>query len=134
VVSMNPGKALFQAFVLPAKRRRYVELLDTKRGCEKIRLGLDHFKDLDPRFCRKAGSAEHNPAEVLRVLKALGAPSLCTVISASAELDGREMPLSDALAEVIGRGQGTFISCLTGELAFFEGEGPNERYICRRAR
>ena len=42
------------------------------------------------------------------------------------------MGLSEALAEVIGRGMGTFISCLPGKLAYFEGEERNERYICHR--
>lgn len=42
------------------------------------------------------------------------------------------MDLSDALIQVIGRGQGTFISCIPGELAYFEGEEPRERHICRR--
>jgi hypothetical protein len=95
---------LFQAFVLPAKRQRYAELIDTKRGREKILLSLDHFKDLDPRFCRKVNHAEHNPADLLRILKALGAPSLCNVISVDSRWDGREMNLSDALEEIMGQG------------------------------
>jgi hypothetical protein len=54
---MLPEKALFEAFVVPAKRQRYSELLDTKRGREKIRFALDHFKDLDLRFCHKLNLA-----------------------------------------------------------------------------
>jgi len=53
-------KALFQAFAVPRKRQRYVELLSTKGG------------------------------------------------------------------------RGTFISCVSGVLAYFEGEEPAERYICHR--
>ena len=44
------------------------------------------------------------------------------------------MPLFDALEVAIGGGQGTFISCISGVLGHFEGEEPNERYICRRDR
>ena len=54
-------------------------------------------------------------------------------MSSDIELDGREMGLTQALADVIGRGQGTFISCVQGKLAYFETEEPNERYICHRA-
>ena len=95
---------------------------------------LDHFKDLDPRFCRRVEKAEQSSLEILSKLEALGAPSMCHVISANVDLDGLEMRLSDALAEVIGRGMGSFIACVPGELAYFEGEEPNERYICRRQR
>ncbi len=129
---MHPEKALFQAFAVPSKRHRYNELLDTKRGRDKICFSLDHFKDLDPRFCKKVQPAEHNPADILQILRSLGAPSVCYVMSSDSELDGREMGLSDALTNVVGRGQGTFISCVPGKLAYFEGEEPHERYICHR--
>jgi len=69
---MHSEKALFQAFAVPAKRRRYIDLLDTIRGREKIRLALDHFKDLDPRFCRRVKPAEQNPTDILRILNGLG--------------------------------------------------------------
>ena len=125
---------LFAAFVIPAKRERYVELLNTNRGRERVRGTLDHFNDLDPRFCRNVAGQEAKPTAVLDALRKLGAPPQCHVISVNAELDGRDMPLSDALQIAIGRGQGTFISCIDGVLGYFEGEEPNERYICRRDR
>jgi hypothetical protein len=52
------------------------------------------------------------PAAVLDALRKLGAPPQCHVISVHGELDGRDVPLSDALEIVIGRRQGTFISCI----------------------
>ena len=125
---------LFAAFVIPAMRERYVELLSTKRGRERVRGTLDHFDDLGPRFCRDVAGQEAKPTAVLDALRKLGAPPQCHVISVNAELDGRDMPLSDALQIAIGRGQGTFISCIDGVLGYFEGEEPNERYICRRER
>jgi len=33
---------------------------------------------------------------------------------------------------VVGWHDGTFISCIPGKLAYFEGEGLNERYILER--
>jgi hypothetical protein len=129
---MHPEKALFETFVVRSKRQRYAELIDTRRGREKVRLALDHFKDLDTRFCRRLKPAEENVAGILKILKSLGAPQVCYLISSDNELDRREMDLSEALAEIVGRGQGTFISCVPGELAYFEGEEPHERYICHR--
>jgi len=43
---MNEEQVLFAAFVIPTTRERYVELLATKRGREKVRSALDPFKDL----------------------------------------------------------------------------------------
>lgn len=129
---MTPEQALFHAFVVPAKRQRYTELVETKRGRDKICFSLDHFRDLDPRFCRRIDPAEHNVPDILRILKSLGAPSDCYVISSDKELDKRQMDLREALNEVVGRGQGTFISCVPGELAYFEGEERKERYVCHR--
>jgi len=126
---MHVEESLFQAFVVSTKRQRYIELLASKHGREKIVRSLDHFKDLDPRFCRHVESAD-----IPRILRGLGAPSVCYIVSSDSNLDGREMSLPDALTEVIGRGQGTFISCIPGKLAYFEGEEPHERYICHRER
>jgi hypothetical protein len=39
------------------------------------------------------------------------------------------MELEKALAEIIGQGMGTFISCIPGKLGYFEGEDPGERYL-----
>ena len=131
---MDPDheKALFQAFVAPRKRQRYIELLNSTAGREKILRSLDHFKDLDPSFCHRVKPTEQNLAGVLRLLKSLGAPATCYLVSANGEWDGREIGLSEALTAVIGGGWGTFVSCVPGVLAYFEGEEPAERYICHR--
>ena len=70
---MDPDreKALFQAFAAPPKRQRYIELLNSKAGREKIRRALDHFNDLDPRFCFRVKPAEQNHGDILRLLKNL---------------------------------------------------------------
>lgn len=129
---MGSEAAFFQSFVDPRRKARYVELLSNKRGREKIRLTLDHFKHLDLRVCHRINPAEQNPTDILRILTALGAPDLGHVMSSDGELDGRELPLSEALHLIVGRGQGTLISCVPGKLAYFESEEPGERYLCHR--
>jgi hypothetical protein len=105
---------LFQSFIVPKKRQHYVELLSTKRGREKVRLSLDHFSDLDPRFCKQVPSGRQRPTEIFRLLSELGAPAVCRILSSDSNLDGREMSLADALTETVGHGMGTFLSCLPG--------------------
>jgi hypothetical protein len=53
-------------------------------------------------------------------------------MSADSNLDGRQMELAAAIDEVVGGGQGTFVSCVPGKLAYFEGEDMHAHYICYR--
>ena len=82
---MNVEQRLFEVFVIPAKKDRYVDLLGTKRGREKVRRGLDHLKDLDPRFCRRVPGRDADPATALNALMKLGAPPQCHIISVNPE-------------------------------------------------
>jgi hypothetical protein len=43
------------------------------------------------------------------------------------------MPLSKALSSTVGYGMGTLISCVPGELAYYESEERGERYVLRHA-
>jgi len=131
---MDAEEATFRAFVVPKKRERYGELLRTKRGRERIRLSLDHFKDLDPTVCQKIAPGRQFVPDILAMLKSLGAPSGCHVISSNRHLDGLEMDLGEALREIVGIGFGSLICCVPGRLAYFEGEEMQERYICHRVR
>jgi len=42
------------------------------------------------------------------------------------------MFLAEAVEKVLGMGMGTFISCIPGKLAYFEGEDENERLLLER--
>lgn len=64
------------------------------------------------------------------MLKSKGAGNVCQVISEYGEIDGKEMPLDEALEEIVGRSMGTFLSCIEGRLAYFEDE--DERWILER--
>jgi len=68
--------------------------------------------------------------DMLRILKSKGAPDICYAISEDNELDGREIPLEEALKFIHGSGIGTLLSCLPGKLAYFEDE--DERWILER--
>src|SRR5260370_32337972 len=131
-MDLSIEKALFESCIAPNKKRRYVELVNTERGRKKIRFGLDHFRDLDLRFCQRITPSKQFFPDILQVLKSHGAPSVCYVMSSGDELDGREMDLSEALRSIVGRGVGAFVSCVPGRLAYFESEEKNERYICHR--
>ncbi|MFY9729867.1 MAG: hypothetical protein WAK24_04620, partial [Candidatus Acidiferrales bacterium] len=58
-------------------------------------------------------------------------PENCWAISESPEMDGQLIPLLDALDEIVGRGIGTFLSCIPGVLGYFEDE--SNRFILYRS-
>jgi hypothetical protein len=76
----------------------------------------------------------HNktPARIESLLRDRGAPDTCHVISEAGSLDGKDMKLSEAIQAVIGLGYGTLLSCIPGQLGYYEGEDPGVRYILER--
>jgi len=94
---------------------------------------LAHLHDLDPRCCHDLPKGVHSAQEIGALLKAKGAPDECVLLAEDVALDGQCLPLGEALQTVIGRGMGTFISCLPGRLAFYEGEDLGVRYVLEPA-
>ena len=125
-------EALIGAFVQSQRRERLLLLLGGKKGRDKFRRMLAHPRYLDERFARPIPANEHSPSAIAQRLRTQGAPERCYVISEITELDGQWMPLHDALAQSVGRGMGTFISCVPGRLAYFEAEDAGERYVLQR--
>jgi hypothetical protein len=53
-------------------------------------------------------------------------------MSESSEVDGRDLPLKTAIEEVLGYGLGSVISCIPGQLAYYEGEMPSDRFVLKK--
>lgn len=126
-------ESVVRAFVVSRKRDRMLSFLGNPK---KRRAALDtlyHFGDLDDRFAEPIPPRHQTPAGIAEALRNHGAPNSCWVISTNDSLDAREMLLDEALAAIVGYGEGNLVSCLPGKLAFFEGEGPEDRCILRRA-
>ena len=127
---MNHEEELVRAFVLPARRERYLEFVRIPKKRAKFIAQLPHFKHLDPRFVLNIPSNQQTATSILKLLVGKGAGPDCWVISENSDLDGRQMDLESALKETIGRQMGTFLSCVPGRLAYFEDE--DGRYILAR--
>jgi hypothetical protein len=126
-MALHPAEeATIRAFILPERRPRYLEQLGAPRRRAKFRLRLAHCHDLDRRFATPA--CDVTAAE----LRDLGAPEQCHLISESPELDGREMPLSEALAEIHFQYFGTIVCCIPGRLAYYHGEDGQRQYLLVR--
>jgi hypothetical protein len=123
---------LITSFILPGRQERCAQLLNSgkrKKFVKRIISG----KDLNMSFARTILPNEKWPNEIARILKSLGAVPNCYVLSENSKIDGREMLLESALDEIVGFQMGTLLSCRPGRLAYYEGEGKNNRLILFRA-
>ena len=129
---MDHERAIVRAFFKPERRARHLGPLSTARGRKRFVAHLPHLDALDTRFARRLDPREQNVDEIERQLEERGAPALCFVVSENPRLDLRRMELRDALQATVESGMGTFLSCIAGRPAYFEGEEPGARYICER--
>ena len=130
-MALHPAEeATLRTFVVAAKRDRLLTLFGSpkrrKRACDV----LNHFDGWDERFAQPVESS----ADVLALLRKAGAPSECHVISDSAELDGRDLPLDEAISACEGCSFASVLCCVPGEVAFFFDEvyAPRNRVLLRR--
>lgn len=123
-------------FLTPEYRARFRESLASPKRRDKVLEKLHHFRHLDLRYATAVPSNRQRSRFVASELRARGAPEMCYVVSNEPDLDGRELPLDEALAAILDEGlpMGTFVSCLPGRLAYFHDEEIESRYILGRPR
>jgi hypothetical protein len=123
-------QALVAAFVKRRKRDRYREILSNPRLRHKFTSQLAHFADFDPKYRLPIPSNKLFVENTVRELQKRQSPNIVFVISEDPRLDQKELPLVEALKQVVGLGIGTVLSCIPGRLAFVETE--DERFILER--
>jgi hypothetical protein len=123
-------RGIILSFIIRVRQDRYLEMLAKPKRRKDITESLAHFKHLDMRHAVQIPPRQQHAADIFQLLRLKGAPETCYALSEDSELDGKEIPLSEALKEVVGRGMGTFLSCLAGRLAYFEDE--DGRWILER--
>jgi hypothetical protein len=121
-----------RSFITRQKRAQYLEFITNPSTRTRFTHALAHFRDIDQRCKFLIPPSKQSAKEIQRILAAKGAFSLCYVITEHPELDGKEMPLAEALKTIVGRGMGAILSCIPGRLAFMETE--NERFILEKER
>jgi hypothetical protein len=129
---MNEEATLISTFVNGAKRKHLIEILANPKRRHRATTTLAHFNDFDPSTVVPLGSDLQTPAAIEGALRSRGAGESCHVISENRAIDGKHLPLKSALEKVVGQGMGTLLSCVAGELAYYEGAAPTERCILAR--
>jgi hypothetical protein len=106
------------AFVKRSKRERYREILSSPRLRHKFTSQLAHFADFNPK-CRVPILTSKLHFDNINVeLQKRHSPKTVFAISEGPALDQKELPLVEALKQIVGRGMGTVLSCIPGRLGF----------------
>jgi hypothetical protein len=126
-------QGIVKAFIVRSRKERFSSFLSSPKNREKFTKELAHFRWFDARFA-SAVPWKVDPKlklwdrhvqgidNVSRLLKSKGAGQTCWIISKDSKLDGQGLPLESVLESVIGSGMGTILSCISGKLAYYEGE------------
>jgi hypothetical protein len=130
--------AFIQTFVRRDRRgRAQLELLSPKRRAAFIgRLAHRYADALDMRFCTPVPPPNSDSRAIHALLARKGAPATCYAISSAGGLDGRWLPLAEALRAAVGAGLPSILICREGRLGYFEAEqeqGPPPRFLIERA-
>lgn len=130
---MNDHERGFITFLAEPSKRRMETLLSLgEKRRRDVRSLLHHSVRLDPRFAQHLTDSDAFSGPVEAMLRKRGAPLTCYVLAANGNLDGREMPLREALDATIGMGNGAFVSCIPGRLGFYEYEDMKSSYLLAR--
>ena len=107
-------------FVARNHRPRFVAALGDPKLRRKLRSKLAHFDWLDARYVQVVHTPD--PAALARTLRREGAGATCVLVAQDDDLDGRELPIEEALRRVLHDDDGALISCVPGRLAVFSDE------------
>jgi hypothetical protein len=121
-------EAIIRAFIVPARRSRWLGSLASAKRRIRALDRLNHCKDFDERYATPLASNEN----VVALLRSRGAPAKCYVLSDAKTLDGQELPLAEAVVAAESEGWGTIISCLPGQLAYYYDECGEHRMLLER--
>lgn len=129
--------AFVESFVLKNKRERSIFELNSKKKRKNFFSKLCHrYNDIiDNRFMTELSAPNSNYSEIYRLLMEEGAGRDCYLISYFEELDGKRIPLAQALKNCVGGGMPSIVICDPGKLAYFEAEqqaGPPPRFLLKK--
>src|SRR5205823_15039050 len=98
---MSDEEAFVRAFIVASKRDRYVQLLASPKRRRDFLDRLDHQLDYDAAFAAPVPAGQQSASGITRLLTQRGAPATCHLISSDSALDYRDLPLSEALDQVV---------------------------------
>jgi len=129
---MDHEGAFVKAFLRSEKQARWTQFLASGKRRHEILDRLNHDLPYQPTLGTVVPSHQDYPAELEKLLRAKGAGPTCHVMVAGLKLDGRELPLAEALQAICLHGSGAVLSCLPGRLAYYRPESPGAGILLER--
>jgi len=120
----GPEEAFGRAFILPAKRARFIQFLANPRRRQEVLDRLGHGLPVIPELAREVPGPQDFPLELEKLLRGLGAGDGCHVIAYGLKADGKALPLREALNLVCMSEHGAILCCVPGRLAYYKPESP----------
>jgi hypothetical protein len=130
---MEHEPAFVKAFIKREKWARYLQLLANRRRREEILVRLNHKLDYLPAFAMEVPEDQDYPEALERLLQSRGAPAMCHVLVYGLRIDGREVPLREALDTICMHMYGSVLSCVPGHLAYYRPEAPGHGVLLAKA-
>lgn len=130
-------KLIVKAFFDKRVQERVLYELFTpqKRDLALHRLCHSYKKMLREKYMIEIPPPNSDPRDIYELLKINKTNEMCYSLSFNKNIDGKELPLQKALEQAVCFGFPSIISCLPGELAYFEAEqeyGSPPRYLLKR--
>jgi len=129
---MGHEEAFVKAFLLSEKRARWAQYLGNAKRRKEVLHQLNHNLPYAPALATEVPGQQDFPGELERLLKEKGAGPTCHVIVDGLKIDGRELPLSEALHAICLNPFGAVLSCIPGRLAYYKPESPGPGIILER--
>jgi hypothetical protein len=132
---MNQTEEIFvNTFIQKNRRDRALYELTTESKRWKFcdRLCHDYLGMFESKYLQPISDLGFDPVGLLKRLTKLGAKETCHVISSYDDVDGKQLPLEEAIQATLGRGFPSVLICVADSLAYFEAEqvkGPPPRYL-----
>lgn len=127
---MNEEEQVIRAFFLRERQHRYIEFISSPKHRGKFFKEMAHFTGLDERYKRAIPSTIKGTEAIAKLLLEMGSGPVCWAISDQKEIDGKRLPILEALDAIFCRTFCTLLSCRPGRLAYFENE--DGRWLLRR--
>ncbi len=111
------------AYIVKAKRKRYLEFLSNPKRRQKILERLNHALDYDRQCATEVDGSMANTEALVGLLKKHGADStVCYLVADHNARDGTTMNLNDAAGELLLNHFGALIICPPKPIALYKTE------------
>lgn len=110
-------RAFVMAFILPARRERYLDGLASPKRRRKILDKLNHRIDL------AASCVAELPASTWNKLAA-NSDKTCHLIADASDMDGKDVTFNEGMEFLQEHPFGAVLSCVPGRIAFYKAESP----------